>query len=134
MIELMNEMRVSVPADETIPEQALTPFRWSIFTQWLRLPGEEAKEFEQRTRVVAPTGDVVMEWTSSFTMPAPFHIVVVQPPVFPIGRVGVCELQIALRESQAHQEWRDIADYPIQVLHVPLEALPHPRAIPGDTT
>ena len=65
LISIFQRMNVQLQ-DAPLPENALSPIRWSIFTLWQHTPGEKGVEYTQRTEVIAPSGDKFVEASTVF--------------------------------------------------------------------
>ncbi len=117
LIGLLHHVAVRVLEGQPPVEDAQVPIRWSIFTLWQRLPGEEAKKFEQRTVLVQPDGEDIFSAVRPFRMDQRVHIVVEHAPSFPIAQAGEYRLILSLREVGSAEGWAEVASYPIQVVH-----------------
>lgn len=51
---------------EPMPEKALTPIRWSVFTNWQHEPEEVGQEFTQNVEIITPSGEVFMKGVQKF--------------------------------------------------------------------
>jgi len=65
LINVFQRMNIQVQ-DAPLPENALSPTRWSVFTLWQHTPEERDVEYTQRTEVIAPSGDKFVEATTAF--------------------------------------------------------------------
>jgi hypothetical protein len=65
LISIFQRMNVQIQ-DAPLPENALSPTRWAIFTLWQHTPGERGVEYTQRTEVIAPSGDKFVEASTVF--------------------------------------------------------------------
>ena len=65
LISVFQRMNVQVQ-DAPLPENALSPTRWAVFTLWQHTPDERDIEYTQRTEVIAPSGDKFIEATTVF--------------------------------------------------------------------
>jgi len=52
--------------DAPLPENAISPARWAVFTLWQHTPEEKDIEFVQRTEVLSPSGEKFAEITTTF--------------------------------------------------------------------
>jgi hypothetical protein len=52
--------------DAPLPENAVAPTRWAIFTLWQHSPEEKGIEYTQRTEIICPSGMKFSEATSKF--------------------------------------------------------------------
>jgi hypothetical protein len=62
IFQRMNIQRTSTP----LPEKAISPTMWSIFTLWESAPHEIGREFAQVIRVTSPDGSVFTEHEGVF--------------------------------------------------------------------
>jgi hypothetical protein len=51
---------------EPMPEKAVTPMRWAIFTCWQHDPEEKGTEFTQYMEVVTPSGEYFIKGETKF--------------------------------------------------------------------
>jgi hypothetical protein len=52
--------------NEPMPEKAITPLRWSIFTLWQHDPEERGTEFTQYMEVITPSGEQFVKGETKF--------------------------------------------------------------------
>lgn len=65
LISIFQRMNVQIQ-DAPLPENALSPTRWAIFTLWQHTPEERNVEYTQRTEVIAPSGEKFVEASAVF--------------------------------------------------------------------
>jgi hypothetical protein len=56
---------------EPMPEKAVTPLKWSVFTMWQHAPEERDVEFVQHLEVITPKGEQFVTGTTSFRVTGP---------------------------------------------------------------
>jgi hypothetical protein len=117
LIALLQSITVSVPEGTTVPEDASAPLRWYALAQWYGGAEDQGKQYEQRLRVITPSGRVAIDSVTSFAMTEPVvrNIGVVQG--FPVGETGQCSLVVSLRETGQDRMWQDIDEYPLTVVY-----------------
>jgi hypothetical protein len=111
-------MQFQVPPGQPIPEGAGVFARFSIFSQWHRLPTDANRIFEQRIVLSIGNENPVLEAVSEFQMTERLHRQVANVPVLPVMHPGEYSLSLFLREK-GQQDWgKAVADYPFEVAHV----------------
>jgi hypothetical protein len=95
-------------------------YRFSVFSQWYRLPGDEGKAFEQRVAMACGNETPILENITAFTMPARLHRVNNNFQRFPAGlKPGEYDLTLSIR-TQGELQWpQPVASYPISVTDAP---------------
>jgi hypothetical protein len=117
LIEVLEAIGVSLT--ENLPEDALAPLKWSIFTLWRSDKKEEGKVFEQRIEIVSPSGKVTGDHVTPFELQEGKlnHKVRFDVNGFRIGEAGDWIVRLSLREVDSGNKWQHLADYPINVKH-----------------
>ena len=102
LIGLFSKMIVAVPTGVEIPNNAVTPKEWAVFSIWVTEPGDEHKQYEVCTQFIYKDG-------SQFGEIARHKInielnkraqVVVQIPGFPIGQPDFLTIRTWIEENQ----------------------------------
>jgi hypothetical protein len=52
--------------DAPLPENAISPARWAVFSLWQHEPSELGVEFTQRVRITKPNGEIFAEGVTPF--------------------------------------------------------------------
>jgi hypothetical protein len=104
---------------ETIPINAIALSRFSVFSHWYRSPGDEGKAFEQKVALSYMNEDPVLENITPFQMLMQLHRLVVNFAKFPALKIGEYNLTLSIREQGESQWPQPVANYPINVTHVP---------------
>ncbi|MGA9668030.1 MAG: hypothetical protein WBQ94_02415 [Terracidiphilus sp.] len=65
LINIFQRMNVQLQ-DAPLPENAVSPTRWSVFTLWQHIPEERGVEYTQRIEVISPSGDKFVEASTAF--------------------------------------------------------------------
>src|SRR3712207_1814456 len=69
LISLLQGVRIPVPQGAEVPANAVAPFTWDVVTIWHTLPDDPRdRPFEQRVRVLSPSGDELVSVCQSFTL------------------------------------------------------------------
>jgi hypothetical protein len=110
----------TVPIGDPIADNAQIPLNWAIVSLWLRELGEEDKSFEQRTEVILPNGDSVLNAVISFQPIQLYHRNTVTVFGYPIAQSGKHTLRLSIRESGESNPWEVVAEFPILVEHRPI--------------
>lgn len=119
LIVILETVNITLPVGAEVPENALIPFRWTIYALW-RFEPEAAgvgSQFEQRCVLLSVDGQSHFENVLPFTIPADSrnHRTTIQLPGFPVLSAGDAILRLSVREAHEGIEWRDVADFPIRV-------------------
>lgn len=114
LIGVFGGLTLPVPASEPIPNDAALPFRWAVFTMWETTEEDRGSTFHQRTRLIAPSGHVLVDGILDFTPLAEVHRNKFAIEGFPIAEMGRHELQVSIRRAET-EEWSTVARYPINV-------------------
>lgn len=112
LISVLMEWAVGAAGD--IPENAIAPQRWVIFTLWYRLPEDEDREFVQTCELKAPSGRILLSGQISFRMTAIAHRNTMNIGGLPVTP-GEYELSIYLSEKDTEKERELLATYPLVV-------------------
>lgn len=65
LINIFQRMNIQLQ-DAPLPENAISPARWGIFTLWQHSPEERDIEFTQRVQVIGPSGAQFAEASTTF--------------------------------------------------------------------
>jgi hypothetical protein len=112
------EMRIiSTGVQPPVDKNAGFVANLSIFAEWLKLPADEGKIFEQRITLVRVNDPPVFQAITELSLSHRLHRIVGQVETLPYLVPGEYEFQLWLREKG--QKWADepIASYPIEVAH-----------------
>lgn len=95
IISMFQQMRYPLPA-APLPEHAIAPNMWSVFTLWENDPKEVGKEFVQVVKVFAPDGALFSESEGTFrnvdakSLQTHIKVQVSALPIWKEGTVKVC--------------------------------------------
>jgi len=118
LIGIFQRMNIRLQ-DAPIPDNALAPVRWSIFTLWQHTPEEKDIEFVQLTEVFTPKGIKYAEVTSKFMITKPGDLQSKnQIEIFglPISDEGFMRITLRLEGVDGSE-----ADYQFAITHIPKE-------------
>jgi len=65
LINIFQRMNVNLQ-DAPLPENAISPARWAIFSLWQHDPSEFGVQFVQKLAVIKPNGEIFSEATTPF--------------------------------------------------------------------
>lgn len=103
--------------EPTTPDAAIQQ-RWYVLSIWLKEPGDDDHQFQQRITFVAPSGRQAIEAFTDFTMTKEFQRNVAQFQAFPVGEEGHYDLRLEFKR-RSDENWTMLASYPLSVTHVP---------------
>jgi hypothetical protein len=119
LIGIFQRVNAQIP-DAPLPERAVAPMRWAVFTLWVHTEEERNIEYTQHTRINDATGGVFAEATTKFTVTEPDDfqskntIEIFGMPISVEGRLSVTVWLDGIDDSKA--------DYPFFVKHVRSES------------
>lgn len=67
LINIFQRLNITV-ADTEVPENAVAPLKWCVYTQWRHEPATAGKSYVQRVRVITPAGETFVEGSLPFTI------------------------------------------------------------------
>jgi len=117
LINLLSSVTILRPDDQVIPPDANLTFEWGGAAVWLRLDEDAGKNFEQHNQLVSPDGSITDLGVSVFKLDTRLVSNVLKAQGFPIGQPGTVTLKVNLREVGKEQEWKNCAEYPIEVIY-----------------
>ncbi len=96
LITLFTGLKLSFPAGEPPPLNAVIPKEWSIVCGWDSVDGDEGKEFVQFIDISLPDGKpFVTKNQVRFTLQGGKRLhQTSKVPGFPIGQIGKCLVQV----------------------------------------
>lgn len=118
IINVLETVKVNVTGD--LPPNALIPFRWSLMSLWKRDETPDTPiEFEQHVEVLRRDDSVAAQGTNTFTVSSNhlMYRLIAEFPVFPIGQPGTVLVKSRIRQVNPETEWRDVAEFPLLVVH-----------------
>jgi hypothetical protein len=109
---------------EPIPTPNNPLYRFSVFSQWYRTPGDEGKTFEQRVAMACGSETPVLENITAFQMPTQMHRIATHFNKLPPFKPGEYDLKILIR-TQGEPQWsQPIAIYPMSITELPKSEKP----------
>jgi hypothetical protein len=123
LVSVLIEWTVA-PATKAMPENAIIPKEWVIFTLWYRLPEDEGREFIQTCELKAPTGRILLSGSITFRMTTIAHRNTMNVAGLPVTP-GQYELSVYLSEKDTVKDRECYGTYPL-VVHGPPQPAPAP--------
>jgi hypothetical protein len=116
LITIFETIQIHLPRskDDELPENALIPLKWFVYSVWLKQPGDEDKTFEQLVDVEFPGGRTLKSEITEFQIPKNKHRNVILIPTFPVTPPGFAKIKLSLRE-QGQQDWVLRGEYPLEI-------------------
>ncbi len=102
--------------DTPLPENAVAPARWFIYSQWQLAPDEVGKDFVQHTKVLKPDGTDFHEATQPFRVDSDIDLQVrtyVEFNGMPVGQEGRIRVLTWLGDEPNRHE------FSLYIKHVP---------------
>lgn len=127
LIGLLQEMKFEgTIIGREAPKDAGVFVKFSIFSQWCMVPGDQGKTFEQRIAIMSKNEKSVIEAVSEFAMTEKFHRIIANVQGLPFAMAGEYEVMVSLREKGSVNWSEPVASYPIQITHaIQFQAQPH---------
>jgi hypothetical protein len=119
LVGLIDTLTTNVPPGQSVPQNAVAPYRWTVVTIFRRLPEDEGKRFRQRVVVVLPNGQSAAEGVTDFSMT---HTMVRNLNAFegfPVGFAGECKVRLFVDDLGKPASAEPVAEFPVQVVHTP---------------
>lgn len=114
VISIFQHMNVPV-ADAPLPEGALAPTKWAIFTLWQHQESERNVDYIQHLQILAPSGETFSEVTASMKITEPDDLQsknITEIFGIPISREGTMQIRVWLEGNEDAA-----AVYPFQIRH-----------------
>ena len=118
LIQVLTQIVVSGTVPDPLPENAGSPMRWFIFSQWEVFPEEVGVTFQQRLQI-ADDARVFYEAFSDFIPEAGknVHRLIGALSFFPLIPGGKYRLRLAVRRAGDENPWQDAAEYPLEIIY-----------------
>lgn len=102
---------------DPFPPNAMSPMRWSTFSQWEFETEDSGINFQQKITLVDDAGQEAYSNQVNFTgIPSKsIHRVVTTNFGFPLLAPGVYRLKLSYQRA-AQGDWQEVADYPLEIL------------------
>ncbi len=116
LITIFEKIQIQLPMseDEKLPENALIPLKWFVYSLWLKEPGDEGKTFEQFVDISFPGERSIKSEIIEFRITKERHRNVILMPTFPVTPPGLASIKLNLREH-GQQDWILRGDYPLEI-------------------
>src|SRR5437868_6596097 len=88
VIEILDTVTVTVPGDFEVPQEAVAPLQWAIVTVWQITPEVSEKQYEQRTCVIHPDGQEILEAIGPIAVLQGKQRTIVRLTNYPVGQEG----------------------------------------------
>lgn len=123
LISIMQNVHITVPDGETVPDNAVSPKEWFVFTHWLASDEDMGVTLSQKTQVILPDGKVFgdppVTSSASFKVDDPEKRIIqnlVTLLGFPVGREGPISVR-AWIEDEGGKAITDVLNYPLKVIY-----------------
>jgi hypothetical protein len=104
---------------EGTPSTASLLYRFSVFSQWYRSPGDEGKTFEQKVSLARDGENPILENITAFQLVTQVHRIVSNFHKLPTFVAGEYNLTLSVR-VQGESQWSEpIASYPLTIIEIP---------------
>jgi hypothetical protein len=116
LIGVFSAIKAARQGGTAIPENAVSPQEWAIFTMWRSEEGEVGTIFTQQVRIIAPNGVEYGKATDDFGFTGPSHTLRIGVAGMPVGKEG--ELLISLwLEKQGQRIAPHEYTYSVNIAH-----------------
>jgi len=116
LVSMFQDIKVTLPSDKPVPQHAVFPMKWEVFTLWQRNEQESGKEFEEKCTLLSEDGNALVTVSIKFVLTETFNRIVMQFLGFPLVK-GRCLLKAWLRETGGQSDWNEIAEYPLSITY-----------------
>jgi hypothetical protein len=117
LVSVLLEWTMAAVEPKPMPENAIMPRQWVIFTLWYRLPEDEGREFVQTCELKAPSGRILLSGDIAFRMTTIAHRNTMNVAGLPVTP-GQYELSVYLSEKDTVKDRELHGTYPL-VVHGP---------------
>src|SRR5262249_26281326 len=108
--------------EQQIPQNAVLPKEWYIFSAWEPLQDEMGAQFEQVFQIFWPNGEKFSEARSVFKVSDSWQYNTLQLMGFPVGQEG--NLRVVTWIDNAGQPISDLVECRVRIHHGPAPAPP----------
>ncbi len=90
-----------------------------VLASWAREGNDTARIFEQRLRIMSPSGDTAIERfvRFQFTDDATGHYTIARIDAFPVHEAGTYDIEISLRIADSDDAWQLCNSHPFRISH-----------------
>jgi len=117
--------------DAPLPERAIAPNQWAVFTMWEPEPGETGETFTQVVRVFAPDGSLFFENEHTVFIPPEFiqMRVKINIQTLPVWQPGKVHIKVSLKGDEA-----ELGSACFKIVYLPKEEPAPPVEAPAPLT
>lgn len=121
VIVLSHLIYPGIPPGVSINPGDPVAMRWFLFSQYEQSPEDGGIAYEQRTVLRSADGSEYAEGTVAFTPESGklFHRIILTHNAMPFLMPGIHRFMVSIRRA-GEQDWTEVSDYPIQVVHGPM--------------
>jgi hypothetical protein len=126
LIGIFEEMKFQL-LEAPLPDKAIAPNQWAVFTQWEPLPSDTGIPFTQVVRVYAPDGSLYIEneHTVVSIEPNRLHLRVrINVRSLPVWKEGIVQVKVFLKGNDT-----ELGSTSFRIVYVAKEEAAHPPAI-----
>lgn len=101
LINVFQKMNIQL-ADAPLPEKAVSPGRWAVFSLWQHEESEKEKPFTQILEVIVPSGEMFVTSEQEFKTVGPEDTqskISIEFGSLPIWQEGIIQVRVALKGS-----------------------------------
>ena len=118
LITVMQGVTAAIPED-AVGQNVLLPHPWAVFAYWMKQVGEEGVTFEQRTELIAASGDVLLSQTAEFVIAKTTHSQIGRVAALPVPNARAGEISYTIRVAIRRAGESDFAtagEFPLTVV------------------
>lgn len=118
IVSVIERVEAEVPDGTLIPENALSPKEWYVYTTWKLSAGETpGTGYKHITEIVAPSKDLPRpKITSDFKFTGTLHKIIQTIAGLPIGKEGTLSANVWLERPEGSPA-TSVYSYPIEIKH-----------------
>ena len=115
LISVMQKVMFQPSEGVEIPVNAIAPYKWAVFTMWVREQGDDGKTFRQKCELIMPDGTVgPVSIDLPFIVKDEINFNIANVLGFPVGQLGMITIKMWL-ESENGEVLTPHYDYPVKV-------------------
>ena len=99
LITVTQGIAVHLPDDSIVGQNVLLPHQWAIFAFWLKEPGDDGVELEQRIELIAPDDARLLVQDVRFTIVRNTHSQIGRLEALPVPKARIGDLPFTVRVS-----------------------------------
>ncbi len=117
LMTIINGLKLPAQVEQPVSSDAATSFGWGAVAQWRQVPEDAGKTYEQRIQIIRPDGTGSGDSVILFAFLENIHTNAIRGDSFPVGPSGEYTVRLSVREVGDQNEWEDVANWPIDVIH-----------------